>query len=230
MESVDVAGYDAAITAFTANEDGSIAVTLASTGTKVKKSIIRVSARVGDDEATNPNKYIYRDITINLMKTQSFIHANETVTEVTDFDVTDGTPSTTGLNNPVKINIFLPEDLGASVFPIQVRIEAENNTLSATSEDLPVATGKTVFVDEDEDENEARNTYFFIRTIEYSEYCHLDSRTKKYVYTYKFPVTFYTSKSGTNANATLIDIRDLGGKFNRKLLGFGVEVPTGSEP
>ena len=81
-----------------------------------------------------------------------------------------------------------------------------------------------------EDENEARNTYFFIRTIEYSEYCHLDSRTKKYVYTYKFPVTFYTSKSGTNANATLIDIRDLGGKFNRKLLGFGVEVPTGSEP
>ncbi|MCR5714182.1 MAG: hypothetical protein K6F98_04555 [Bacteroidales bacterium] len=221
VESVDVAGYDAAITAFTANEDGSIAVTLASTGTKVKKSIIRVSARVGDDEATNPNKYIYRDITINLMETQSFIHANETVTEVTAFD---GTPSTTGLNNPVKINIFLPEDLGASVFPIQVRIEAENNTLSATSEDLPVATGKTVFGDG------TRNTYFFIRTIEYSEYCHLDSRTKKYVYTYKFPVTFYTSKSGTNANATLIDIRDLGGKFNRKLLGFGVEVPTESEP
>ena len=225
VEQEDVTGYDAAVTDFTANTDGSIEVTLAATGSKVKKSIIRVKGRVGDDEATNVNKYIYRDITINLMEKQKFEHAY-TLNGVPRTDVTgiDGDPQTTGLNNPVKIDLYLPEDLGASVFPIQVRIEAENNTLSATSADLPVATGKTVFGDG------SRNTYFFIRTIEYSEYCKLNPRTKKYEYTYKFPMTFYTSKRGTDANATLIDIRDLAGNFNPMKLGFGVAVPTEPDP
>ena len=195
-------------------EDGSIQVTLAEIGSGVKKSVIRVSGRIGDNTPTNTNKYIYREITINLMGIQSFIHTNDSVTEETAFD---GTPSASGLNNPVKINIYLPEGLGASVFPIHVRIEAENNTLSATSQDLPVSTGKSVF-----DPN--RNTYFFIRTIEYSEYCTLNPRTKQYEFTYKYPVTLYTSKSGTgDVNATRIDIRDMAepGKFKSKLLTLG---------
>ena len=203
VEKVAVSGYDAAVTDFTAYEDGSIEVTLAETGAKVKKSIIRVKGRIGDDDATNVHKYIYRDITINLMQTQTFAHVNSSVNEQT---VISSDPVYKGIGEEVKIDLYLPEDLGASVFPIQVRVEAENNTLSATSADLPVATGKTVFGDG------SRNTYFFVRTITYSEYCKLDPRTKKYVYTYKFPMTFYTSKSGDNSTA--IDIRDMRGDFN----------------
>jgi hypothetical protein len=192
-----------AVTDFTVDGDsGKIEVTLAEIGTGVKKSVIRISGRVGDDSPTNVNKYIYREITINLMGKQNFIHKNDVIEEVTAFD---GTPTASGLNNPVKINIFLPEGLGASIFPVQVRIEAEKNSLSAVSQDLPVSTGKSVYDPE-------RNTYFFIRTIEYSEYCRLDPRTKKYEYTYKFPVTLYTSKTGDNS--TKIDLRDLAGYFN----------------
>lgn len=211
---VELLDGGSAVTAITVDgAAGTIDVTLAEVGDGVKKSVIRVSGRIGDDTPTNVHKYIYREISINLMGKQDFIHQNENLTEITDFD---GEPSATGLNNLVKINIFLPEGLGASVFPVQVRIEAEKNSLSAVSQDLPVSTGKSVFDAE-------RNTYFFIRTIEYSEYCRLDPRTKKYEYTYKFPVTLYTSKTGDNS--TKIDLRDMRGYFNPTELTLGTVTP-----
>ena len=199
VELVEATGYEPAVTAVTANPntdaDGSIKVTLENTGDAVKKSIIRVKGRPGDNVATNVNKYIYRDITITLMQTQDF--ANEGLGKETEIS---NNPTVTGVNNDVVIDLYLPADLGASIFPIQVRIEAENNTLSAVSEDLPVSTGKSVF-----DPN--RNTFYFVRTITYSEYCYLNPRTKKYEYTYKFPMTFKTSKTGDNS--TMISIMDL---------------------
>ena len=210
VELLRVAGYDPAVTEIFPNHtDGSMQVKLAATGSNVKKSIIRVSGRKGDNVATNVNKYIYREITINLMETQNFANGDN-VTRI------EGTPTTTGAGNEVDITVVLPKDLGSSVFPIQVRIEAENNSLSATSPDLPVTTGKSVF-----DPN--RNTYFFVRTIEYSEYCKLDPVTKKYVYVYEFPMKLYTSKPGDNS--TEIDIRDMAGKFNSKTLTLGTVTP-----
>ncbi len=200
VELIGVDGYEPSLSAVTANADGSLEVTLNEPATKIKKSKIRVSGRVGDDEATNINKYIYREIIVNLMETQKFEHG-------TDVTYISNPPIIDMLNQPVDIRLYLPEDLGASIFPIQVRVEAENNSLSAVSADLPVGTGKSIFDPE-------RNTYFFIRTIEYSEYCHLDPRTKKYVYQYDYLMTFKTSK-GSN-NSTEIDIRDMAGNFEPK--------------
>lgn len=198
VEIVPVEGYDPSVTAIAVNEDGdgTIRVTLAPTGNKVKKSVIRVSGR-------SENKTIYREITVNLMTTQSFKHGeNETAIIEQPDD-----PETCGLNQAVKIRIQLPEDLGASLFPIQVRIEAENNSLSATSPDLPVLTGKSVFPSK-----EGKNTFFYVKTIKYSDYCKLDPRTKKYKYYYEFDCTFYTTKTGDNS--TEIDVREMKGTDN----------------
>ena len=195
-------GYDAAIVdgSLTVTEGGVIAFELAETGARVKKSIIRVAGKTGNPN--EPGKTIYRDIVINLMDTQDFIHGTD-VTRITN------EPTVNGSLNPVDIEIFLPEDLGSSVFPIQVRIEAANNSLTATSVDLPLAIGESVF-------HPGKNTYYFIRTIKYSEYCKLNPQTKKYEYKYNFPVKLYTSKTGDNS--TQIDIRDLAGNFKPTVL------------
>lgn len=200
VEKKDIADYDPAVTAFSVSSGGVITVTLAETGTAMKKSIIRVSGRVDDTNA----KALYRDITITLMQTQNFAHGeNQTVIE------NAATVNVNGVENPVKFALYLPEGLGYSVFPVQVRIEAEQNSLSAITPDLPVKIGPSVF-------NAAKNTYFFIYTINYSDYCKLNPQTKKYEYTYDYHFTMYTSKRGDNS--TQISISDLDGNFNEKIL------------
>ncbi|MBR3287184.1 MAG: hypothetical protein IKI72_05125 [Bacteroidales bacterium] len=207
-----VAGYAPAVSEVTADEDGQIQVTLNDTGDAIKRSIIRVAGKKGP--ANSPEPELYRDITITLMETQDFAHGTTATAIETSPDEMDA------VNEPVGITLRLPEGLGASVFPVQLRIEAENNTLSATSPDLPVQTGASVF-------DPTRNTFYFIYTISYDMYRHLDQATWTYNYSYEFPITLYTN-SRTN-NATLIDIRDLGGKFNPMKLGLGVEVPSETE-
>lgn len=200
VELLTVSGYEPALAQDpTVVGDGSLKIKLNNPDeSKIKKSIIRISGRKGDNTATNTERYIYREIMINLMSKQTFAHGNDT-THFTNVEGLDGP------GKQIDLSIFLPEDLGASVFPIQVRIEAENNSLSAVSSDLPVRTGKTVF------DPYTRNTYFFVRTIQYSEYRTLNPRTKKYEFHYEFPVTFYTSKTGDNS--TKVDIRDMNGDF-----------------
>ena len=207
-----VAGYEAAVSSCTADDYGQIQVTLNETGDAIKRSIIRVAGKKGP--ANGPEPELYRDITITLMETQDFAHGSTpTAIETSPDDMT-------AVNEPVGITLRLPEGLGASVFPVQVRIEAENNTLSATSPDLPAQTGASVF-------DPTRNTFYFIYTISYDMYRHLDQATWTYNYTYEFPITLYTN-SRTD-NSTLIDIRDLAGKFNPMKLGLGVEVPSETE-
>ena len=205
VTQVDVPGHEHAITAFEANETGVITVTLANTGNQVKKSILRVSGK----SLTNNAKAIYREITINLMNKQEFKH-NSYETAITN------QPVVNGKNNPVELTLYRPEDLGASVFPIQIRVEAENNTLSAISPDLPVKSGVSLF-------DSTRNSFYYIYTIKYSDYCKLNPRTKRYDYYYDFKMTFYTNKTGDNS--TKIDIRDLAGNFYAKELTLGTVNP-----
>ena len=186
-----VEGYDPAVESFAANStDGSIKVTLLNTGSKIKKSIIRVAG------TAEGGKQIYREITINLMETQTFKHGED------ETAITETPEDLTQLNKKVVVKLQLPEDLGASLFPLQIRIEAEQNSLSATSSDLPVLTGKSVF-----DSKANKNTFFYVKTIKYSDYCTLNKKTKKYEFKYDFDCVFYTTKNGDNS--TVIDIRDM---------------------
>ena len=183
----DVPNYSAAVTGITVNGasgPGTIVAQLAASSSAIKKSIIRVAGQA------EGGQLLYRDITVTVMERQSL---GATISG-----------SASGLNNDVTIGLHLPAGLGASVFPIQVRIEAEQNTLSATTSDLPVTTGESVF-------ESGRNTFYYIKTIKYSDYCYLDSHTKKYVYNYDFTCNFKTNKSGDNSTA--IDVRDLANRF-----------------
>ncbi|MCR5714185.1 MAG: hypothetical protein K6F98_04570 [Bacteroidales bacterium] len=213
VDLLSVEGFAPAVSSFVADEYGQIQVTLNQTSAAIKKSIIRVSGKKG--RPNGPDPVLYRDITVTLMQTQDFKHGAVATAITTQPD------DLTAANESVGIKIQLPEGLGASVFPVQVRIEAENNTLSATSTDLPAQTGASVF-------DATRNTFYFIYTITYDMYRHLDQATWTYNYTYEFPITLYTN-SRTD-NSTLIDIRDLAGKFNPMKLGLGVEVPVEPEP
>ena len=202
VELFPVEDYDPAVLSFTPNPgstpDGTINVTLDSPAASLKKSIIRVSGRAGDDVADNPNKYLYREMTITVMTKQNLAHgSNET--RVTN------TPVTTSADNLVNISICLPEGLGADIFPVQLYIEAENNTLSARTADLPAATGPSMF-------DATRNTFYYIYTIDYSVYRTLDPDTQKYVYHCEFPITFYTNNR--TDNSTAIKIHDPKGFFN----------------
>ena len=206
VEIVSVDGHEPSVTAIEVNGAdglGTIRVTLAQTDPNhVKKSLVRVSG------TAEGGKTIYREIGVNLMSRQSFMHvypegSPEGTGEVwTAIVEQPENPSECGLNKQVKIKLQLPEDLGASLFPLQVRIEAENNVLSATSPDLPVTTGKSVFDPE-------RNTFFYVRTIKWSDYCTLNKTTKKYEYKYNFDCVFFTTKTGDNTSK--IDVRDLKG-------------------
>ena len=222
VELVNAEGEDPAVTACTAGNDGSITIVLADTDINfIKKSIIKVKGRKGDDAVTNVNKYIYREITITLMTQQDFKHGNdaEGQTAITN------TPDLSAAGNPVNFRICLPEGLSASAFPIQVRIEAENNSLHARTNDLPVATGPSVFDSKKISDDPATylNTYYFIYTINFSDYRTLD-QNDKYKYTYSFNFTMYTSNrqaTGAHGNSTTIDLRDLGGKFKPMTLTLG---------
>ena len=184
--------------------DGTITIKLnPASAEAIKRSIIRVSGRPGNNVASNTKKYLYREITITLMVKQDL---EVTVTPPTDTDE-DPDNDKTGADKPVGFHVELPEGLSASVFPVQLRIEAEQNSLCAYSPDLPASTGPSEFTSK-----AGKNTYFFVYTINFSDYRYLDPVTKKYEYNYEYDFTMYTSKSGDNSTA--IKIRDLGGKFN----------------
>ena len=223
-----VTGFAHAVANFTTlpagNDAGKIHITPAeidvANGT-MKKSVLRVAGKALPD-----GKELYREITITLMPKPDLKYGTGEEAIWTDILYGEGlTPAdVSGVNKDVYLRICLPVGLGASLFPIQIRIEAENNTLTSTSPKLPVRTGKTMFepAPAPGQPDTRRNTYFFVYTINYSDYCKLDPRTKKYVYKYKFGETaddriiLKTSTSGSNA--TRISISDLEGHFNEKIL------------
>ena len=62
-------------------------------------------------------------------------------------------------------------------------------------------------------------------SYKYSDYCWLNPRTKKYEYTYEFPMKFYTSKTGDNS--TQINLGDMANPahFNPTYLTLGTVTP-----
>ena len=195
---VAVSGYAAAVLETETLPNGGLRVKLAAQEEGVvKKSFIRVRG-----QALPNGKELYREITITLMETPDFVYGDSESFVEAPQGIDDS-------EKPVNITVYLPEGLGPSMFPVQVRIEAEQNSLTATDPRLPVGIGPSLF-------DPTRNTFYFIRTIKYSEYCWLNSK-KKWSYNYEFKLNFYTSKSGDN-NATQIKISEMNNRFNPKTL------------
>lgn len=125
-----------------------------------------------------------------------------TVMAKADFVSTASDVSVSGDN--VTVNIKLPEKLSYGVFPIQVKIEAQNKNLTSNSGDLPVDFGTSAF-----DPN--KNSFYFVKTIQYSDYYHKDA-SGAWVYTTEYPCTL----KRTSNDPLNIKISDKADYFNVK--------------
>lgn len=170
---------------------GTIEVPIAQRGKDTKTSVIRISGRYGS------GRRIFREVIINVLPETEFLNKQEQSTDATikgtyvEADVIDG------LNKVVNVHFQIPEGLGASMFPLNVTIEAKNNNLYSTSEDLPVETGTSYWSDKN-------NTFYFIRQIPLSEYRRIENGA--YVYKQDYTCTLYTSKeSGNSTDIVLAD-------------------------
>ena len=193
----DVAGYVNPIDSYSVDyTTGKITFKLKTRTSSLQKGIFRIQGQAGSGRA------LFREVTINVIGNLVFTSS----TAITSKPTSDAT------DKPVKIKIGLDERLPASLFPIQVRIEAEQNTLSSTSPDLPVESGPSQF-----SSKQGKNSFYYIYTIDYSSarpgmsYYTIDPATREITYKTEYEITLYTTKS--SGNSTKIHISDMAGYF-----------------
>ena len=186
-----VEGYDAAIASFedlgatsTGTPDGTQWGHLRVTLNAVPESgMLRSKLRVqGESEG---KRVLYRDIVFTVMSKQNF-----TSESAVSYDSSAGT---------VTVTIGLPENMPYSIFPLQVKIEAEQRNLTTTSELLPVSYGTSAFG--------SGKSFYFIRTISYSEYCKIVDGA------YSYTTTFPCSLLMIDKKGTKISLRDYSDKY-----------------
>ena len=187
---------------------GTITVTLKDSqpGT-VQKGKLKIVGQVEGARA------LYREVEFTVMEKQVFV-AGDVQTTVTPL-------ASDAMNQETTVTIALPDGLPRDMFPLQVKIEAQNNGLTSIPDNsvdpaisaLPVKYGPSAF-------NSDRNSYYFVKTITYDDYATLNGTS--YVYTNEFPCKFKTRLS--NGNATTIKVNDLNGEyFEEKTIQLTVE-------
>jgi len=207
LRTVD--GYEAAVTAvgdLTEVEHtdgttwGSIPLTIANVpASGMLKSVIRVQGRYGS------NRPIYRDVTYSVQGQQSLTSKSS---------VAPASGSTDIIDQPVIVTIGIPENLASDIFPLQFRIEALDNNLSATDPELPVVDGLSTFTFSDTEtglvakKDPGTRSFYYIKTISYTDYRKYDYDQQKYVYTTEWPCTLYTTKTSGNGTTVRISFND----------------------
>lgn len=166
-------------------------VNLGGSGQHPLHSILRVQGTSYGTDGTD-GKPMFRDVHYRVLNTQKFENGTNKL-KATPLENEDAGKTT-------KLTIYLPNDLGYSMFPLTLRIEAENGNYT-TVDGLPVESGPSLF-----DPN--RNSFYFLKTIEYSDYYHSETGT----YTTAFTANFKTTRDGTTSaagtNATTFAVLD----------------------
>lgn|GEM_PF-2050722 len=172
-------------------------VPLAAQGSTIMRSVVRVSGTATNSDGKNVT--LYRDVTFSVMPTQNMTVAMSTLDEDTQGKTTTAT-------------ITLGEGLGYSLFPLVIRIEAYNGSLTPTDSDLPVGHGTSTFSTLSSDipahssylsYQRSTNYYWYEKTISYGEY---EAGTRVYTANFK---TIYDS-----GNETVVAFSDPDGHFN----------------
>ena len=176
---------------------GTITVTLKNSipGT-VQKGKLKILGQVEGARA------LYREVEFTVMEKQEFA-AGETQSSVSPLE-------SDGMNQKTIVNIVLPDGLPRDIFPLQIKIEAQNNGLTSVPDNtvdppisaLPVKYGPSAF-------NSNKNSYYFVKTITFDDYATLSGTS--YVYTNEFPCEFKTRFN--SGNATTIKINDLNEEY-----------------
>lgn len=162
----------------------------------VQKGKLKILGQVAGGRA------LYREVEFTVMEKQQFA-AGETQASVSPL-------ASDGMNQTTTVNIVLPDGLPRDIFPLQVKIEAQNNGLTSIPDNtvtpaisaLPVKYGPSAF-------NPSKNSYYFVKTITFDDYATLSGTS--YVYTNEFPCKFKTRLS--SGNATTIKVNDINGEF-----------------
>lgn len=127
-------------------------------------------------------KTLSRDVTYTVMGQQKL-------------ELTTSALSGDASGNTFTLSVKLPDTFGSSVFPLTLKIEAEDNNLTP-ADNLTVETGKSAFRNS--------NTYYFLKTISYSEYQSLATASPSYTFT----CNFKTTKSTGNTPVTNIRVTE----------------------
>lgn len=160
-------------------------VTLSGTGGSIKRSVLRVKGTytITGTDGTTKDKSLYRDVTFTVMNNQ-------------DFGLDVSKLQSDAISKETTITITLPDNLGYSVFPLVVRIEADKQNINPT-DNIPVDHGPSTIPGKNV------NSFYFLYTIDYSKYS---------TGIRDFEAKFKTTK--TTGNETEIYISDSKGYFN----------------
>jgi hypothetical protein len=162
-------------------------------------SELTISGITTDGETTGSGKFLSRKVKFHVMSTQRFIKLAATPLQ------------SEAVGQETKLTIQLPTGLGFSMFPLILRIEAENNNLNPVPSknldangdpiDLPVSPSGSYF--------SGGNSFGFLFTINYTDYYDRENEANPYHDT--FELWFKTTKDYTTAtgtNATWISVTD----------------------
>lgn len=168
-------------------------VPLAAQGSTIMRSVVRVSGTATN--SVGKTVTLYRDVTFSVMPTQ-----NMTVS-ISPLTLDEENQNTTA-------TITLPNGLGYSLFPLVIRIEPYNGSLSPTDSDLPVGHGTSTFstLNPSDTYYRTNNYYWYEKTISYDDY---ESGTRTYEANFK---TIYAS-----GNETMVAFSDPYGHFNTSI-------------
>ena len=191
---------------------GTITVPISTLGENDKTSVVRVAGKYGSD------RRIFREVIINVVSKKDFVGVKK---QSTESDLEKATyieaDKYDGLNKEVVVHFSLPEGLGASMFPLNIKIESSTNNLTSTSPDLPVNSGVSAF-------NGANNSFYFIRQVTLDEYRWVENGA--YAYNTDFTATLFTNKM--SGNSTQIKLSDEKGFMNPVPLELTASNPSHS--
>ena len=191
----DLTGYPYSGTDTQDEQDGwyYVNVPLAAQGSTIMRSVVRVSGTATN--SVGKTVTLYRDVTFSVMPTQNMTVSISPLSSDTE-------------NQNTTATITLPDGLGYSLFPLVIRIEPYNGSLSPTDSDLPVGHGTSTFSTLNSSDTYYRtdNYYWYEKTISYDDY---EGGTRVYTAHFK---TIYTS-----GNETMVAFSDPYGHFNTSL-------------
>ena len=162
----------------------------------VQKGKLKILGQVEGSRA------LYREVEFTVMEKQQFV-SGELETNATPL-------SSDVMNRETTVTIVLPDGLPRDIFPLQVKIEAQNNGLTSIPDNtaepaisaLPVKYGPSAF-------NRSKNSYYFVKTITFDDYAQISGTS--YEYTNEFPCKFKTRLS--SGNATTIKVNDINEEY-----------------
>jgi hypothetical protein len=140
----------------------------------VLQSNIHVKGSVTTADGVPRNRTLSRNVTYTVMPQRELgLEASSLAADAADV--------------PTVVTITLPNTLGPSVFPLTLKIEAQDNNLTPT-DNMAVESGPSAFAPNS-------NTYYFLKTISYTEYLASANGSPAYSFRCAFKTTKSTGKT-----------------------------------